>query len=73
MAVEVLFRGGESLPKRLFWHNRIIHITGINLTYDGREGTSLLTFFSLASDTAQYHLVWNRKTNVWRLLEVTTQ
>ena len=72
VAIETLFRAGQVTPKRLFWRGRAIPITAINLVYEGREGTSPLSFFSLQSETATYGVVWNRKNNVWKLLDIQT-
>lgn len=68
--VGVVFKGGVASPKWMRWRGRVIEVENIPMRYDGKDGDAPLTYYSLVSKTAVYGVVWNRKTNVWRLIEV---
>ncbi len=68
--VVVKFERGQLLPLCFFWRGRNYPVKKVQFIYFRSEGESKIYSFSLASDGANYLLVFNSQSFCWRLKQI---
>lgn len=66
----VVFANGKVLPRWMMWRGRKIELGKVLLEYQGKDSGVPLLFYSVQGATSSYGVVWNKDTNIWKLVEV---
>lgn len=64
------FTRRSPLPLKLIWRNKSHHVRNLNLTYEEKQGTDTIFYFSVSNDEASFKLSFNNQSLRWYLEEV---
>jgi len=68
IAVEAFFNAGKLIPRLFIWNKRDYKISKVNCSWQAREGSELISFFSVNTNSADnYEISFSNKTFNWRL------
>lgn len=67
--VLVYFKGGKIYPKEFTWNNQQYKIKRITYNWQERKGETMVSYFSVSTDSDLYQISFNSKTNSWRLIK----